>query len=90
MVMLIASLFNNINKLINHVTIYSQINICSFVLATNSYFINEIEMRLEQPPTKKPKKKKKGKNTTSIFGDGNQIWQDLMMDTLFYEVGKIA
>lgn len=57
--MLIASLFNNINKLINHVTIYSQINICSFVLATNSYFINEIEMRLEQPPTKKPKKKKR-------------------------------
>lgn len=68
MVMLIASLFNNINKLINHVTIYSQINIRSFVLATNSYFITEIEMSLEQPPTKKPKKKKKGKIQHPFLG----------------------
>ena len=85
MVMLIASLLNNINKLINHVIIYSQISIYSFVLATNSYFINKIEMRLEQSPVTK-----KSENTTSIFGDGNQIWQDQIMDTLFLEDGKIA
>ena len=55
--MLIASLLDNINKLINHVIIYSQISIYSFVLATNSYFINKIEMRLEQSPMTKKKRK---------------------------------